>query len=95
LSRKRAAELAERLGSMEKILGPTLSSLGGTATTVRLASHVGWQPAADAMFGSAQRVDVLISQMLGITAGNAQPSALLAALNELHANLDDCQKALQ
>jgi len=95
LSRKRAAELAERLGSMEKILVPTLSSLGGTATTVRPASHVGWQPAADAMFGSAQRVDVLISQMLGITAGNAQASDLMAALTELHANLDDCQKALK
>jgi hypothetical protein len=36
--------------------------------------------------------------MLGMTAGkastNALPSDLLAALSELHANLDDCRKFL-
>jgi anti-sigma factor RsiW len=95
LSRKRAAELAEKIVSMESILVPTLSSLGGTAATSHPASHASWQSAADDLSSSAQRVDKLISQMLGMTPGNARPSDLMTALNELHANLDDCQKALK
>jgi hypothetical protein len=44
-------------------------------------------------------VEVLVSQMLGMTQGNASsnalPSDLMAALQELQGNLDDCQKFLQ
>jgi anti-sigma factor RsiW len=95
LSRKRAAEVAGEIGSLEKILIPTLSSLGGTAATSHTANHTSWQSAADDLSNSAHQVDVLISQMLGMAAGNARPSDLMTALNEFHANLDDCQKALK
>jgi hypothetical protein len=58
-----------------------------------------WQPAAEEVYRSAQRVDVLISQMLGVTAGKAStsalPSDLMAALQDLRVNLDACQKALK
>ena len=99
LSRKHAAALAEKLGGMEKMLRPALSSLGGAASAAHPAAHASWQPAADDVFRSARRVEVLISQMLGMTqasaSNNAVPSDLNAALSELHANLDDCLKSLQ
>jgi hypothetical protein len=100
LSRKHTAALAEKVGSMEQILVPTLSSLGGTAASVPPAGGPAvWQPAAEEVYRSAQRVDVLISQMLGVTAGKAStsalPSDLMAALQDLRVNLDACQKALK
>ena len=100
LSRKHAAVLAEKVGSMERILVPTLSSLGGTAASVHPAGGAAaWQPAAEDLYRSAQRVDVLVSQMLGVTAGTASTSALptdlMGALEDLRANLDACQKALK
>jgi hypothetical protein len=88
LSRKHTAALAEQIGGMEKILVPTLSSLGGTAASVRSAAHANWQSATEDVLLSARRVDKLISQMLGMTAGNALPSDLLSALKELRANVD-------
>jgi Putative zinc-finger len=99
LSRKHAGALAEKLDGMEKMLAPTLTSLGGTAPTSHPPTHSNWQPAADDVFRSARRVEVLISQVLGMTQASAPantlPSDLLAAMNELRANLADCQKVLQ
>jgi hypothetical protein len=99
LSRKHAAALAEKVGSMDKMLVPALSSLGGAVAAAHPAAYTNWQPAAEGVFQSARRVEVLISQMLGMTqasnATNALPSDLIAAMNELRANLDGCRKALQ
>jgi len=99
LSRKHTAVLAEKIEDMEHILVPTLSSLGGTAVGVHPASHANWQPVVEDLSIDAQRVDILVSQMLGLTQGSvpttALPSDLLAALKDLHANLDDCQKLLK
>ena len=99
LSRKHTAVLAEKVGAMDKLLVPTLSSSGGTAASVSGTGHNSWQSAADDVYRSGRRVDLLISQMLGMTQGkasaNALPSDLLAALSELRADLDDCGKALR
>jgi hypothetical protein len=100
LTRKHTAVLAEKVGTMERILVPTLSSLGGTAVSVHPAgSHTAWQPAAEDVYRSARRVEVLVSQMLGMTAGKAStgalPSDLMSALQELRGNLDDCRKFLK
>ena len=99
LSRKHTAVLAEKIDAMDKILVPTLSSLGGTAASVTAAGHTSWQSATDDVFRNGRRMEVLISQMLGMTQGkastNALPSDLMAALNELRADLDDCGKALR
>ena len=99
LSRKHTAKLSEKVGSMERILVPTLSSLGGTVSIHPASGHAAWQPAAEDVYRSAHRVDVLISQMLGVTPANASssalPSDLMAALEELRVNLDDCRKALR
>jgi hypothetical protein len=95
LSRKHAAELARKIASMEKILVPTLSSLGGTAVGAHPASHAAWQPATEDVLSTWNRVDKLISQMLGMTSGNASPSDLMSALRDLRSNVEDCQKALK
>jgi len=99
LARKHTAALAEQVGNMERILVPTLSSLGGTAVTAHPASHANWQPAVADVLHSAQNLDKLISQMLGMAQASASnavlPSDLLAALKGLRGNLDDCQKLLQ
>jgi hypothetical protein len=99
LSRKHTAQLAETLGKMDRILVPTLSSLGGTSANAHSAIHADWQLAAEDTLQSARNVDRLISQMLGMTKGNistaALPSNLLAALKEFQGNLDDYQKLLK
>jgi len=98
ISRKHTAVLAEKVGGMERILVPTLSSLGGTAANVPAGGHTTWQPAADELYRNARRVDVLVSRMLGLTPGDASasslPSDLMAALKDLRGNLDECQKLL-
>jgi len=95
LSRKHIAVLAEKVGGMERILMPALASIGGTAAAVHPAAHASWQPAAEDLLRSARRVDVLVSQILGMTPGNAVPTELMAALQELRANVDDCQRILK
>jgi len=103
LSRKHTAVLAEKVSGMERMLVPALSSLGGTAGSVRPAVHAAWQPAAEDVYGSARRVDVLVAQMLGMTPGvapgavstSALPSELLAALKDLEANVAACDHFLQ
>jgi anti-sigma factor RsiW len=98
MSRKHTAVLAEKVNSMEHLLVPTLSSLGGTAASVRPAAHPAWQPAAEDVYRNARRVEVLVSQMLGMTpgasSGSALPTELMAALKDLQGNLDDCQRFL-
>jgi hypothetical protein len=100
LSRKHTAVLAAKVSGMERILVPTLSALGGTAAGAHPAiAYTTLQPAADDVYRSARRVEVLVSQLLGMTpaagAASALPSDLLAALKDLQANLDGCQKFLQ
>ena len=95
LSRKHAADLAGKISAMDKILVPTLASLGGTASTIHPAAHATWQPAANDVLQSANQVEHLVSRLLGMTPGNATPSELMTALSELRANVDDCQKTLR
>ena len=98
LSRKHTAEFAQKLGEMELLLKPVLTSLGGTPAGVPAVAHSAWQPAAEDVYAGAMRVDRLVNQMLGTSssdvAANALPSQLLTALKELRGNLDDCQKLL-
>lgn len=99
LTRKHTAALAERVGELDRLLNPALASLGGTAAAVPNVSHANWQAASEAMQKNAQKVDVLVSQMLGLTSANAGsmntlPSDLLVSLQSLHKNLEDCQKSL-
>jgi len=64
-----------------------------------VAVHATWQPAAEDAYRHASRVEVLISQMLGMTPSSASstalPSELRAALDDLQGDLKDCQRLLE
>jgi hypothetical protein len=100
LSRKHTDELAKELSSMERILVPTLSSLGGSPVSVRPAAvHASWQPASEDVYQEARRMDRLVSQILGMAPGSASVGAtssdLLATLKDLDGDLKDCRQFLQ
>ena len=94
LTRKHAAALAEKIGGMERAMVPALTSLGAHRRIYTAAAH-GLGAGREDGFRSAGRVDVLGSQLLGMTPGSAVPSDLIAAMKELEANLQDCQKLLK
>jgi len=98
LSREHAAVLSQKVSTLESLLLPTLSSLGGTAALVHAAPHAAWQPAVEDLFRSSSRVDKLVSVMLGMTPSEGStsslPTDLLSALKDLQSNLDDCQRLI-
>ena len=98
LSRKHAAVLSQEVSTLENLLLPTLSSLGGTAASVHAAPHDAWQLAVEDLFRSSTRVDKLVSVMLGMTPSDGStaslPTDLLSALTDLQSNLDDCQRLI-
>lgn len=98
LSREHAAVLSQKVSTLESLLLPTLSSLGGTAALAHAAPHETWQPAVEDLFRSSTRVDKLVSIMLGMTPSEGStaslPTDLLSALKDLQSNLDDCQRLI-
>jgi hypothetical protein len=90
--------LAQKVSTLESLLLPTLSSLGGTAALVHAAPHDTWQPAVEDLFRSSARVDKLVSIMLGMTPSEGStaslPADLLSALKDLQTDLDDCQRLI-
>ena len=99
LSRKHIAVLAEKVSGMERLLDSPLSSLGATAGATRATDRAGWQAASEDTYRSARRVEVLLSQLFGMTPEKASagtlPSDLMSAMKELQADVDDCQKFLK
>jgi len=95
LSRDHAAVLSEKVSTLESLLLPTLSSLGGAPALVHTAPQAEWQSAAGDVFKSSARVDKLVSIMLGMTPSDGStsslPTDLLSALKDLRSNLDTCQ----
>ena len=98
LSREHAAVLSQKVSTLESLLLPTLSSLGGTAALVHAAPHAAWQSAVEDLFRSSTRVDKSVSIMLGMTPSDGStaslPTDLLSALKDLQSNLDDCQRLI-
>ena len=98
LSREHTAVLSQKVSTLENLLLPTLSSLGGTAALVHATPHAAWQPAVEDLFRSSARVDKLVSIMLGMTPSDGStsslPTELLSALKDLQSNLDDCQRLI-
>jgi anti-sigma factor RsiW len=98
LSREHAAVLSQKVSTLESLLLPTLSSLGGTAALAQAAPHAAWQAAVEDLFRSSTRVDKLVSIMLGMTPSDGStaslPTDLLSAMKDLQSNLDDCQRLI-
>jgi hypothetical protein len=100
LARNHAAQFTSGIEGLHRTLAPVLVALGGTTAQGRPAnSHVAWQAAAEDAFRSGRRVELLLSQLLGVAADTAGarnlPSDLLAAMADLRADLDDCQRNLR
>jgi hypothetical protein len=99
MAREHAAALTEKLTAIEHNLVPILTSLGASAPAHSVTGHTTWQAAAEDLSRTSRRVDVLLSATLGVTPAGSSPSnsppALLAALAELRADLDDCHRLLQ
>src|ERR1017187_7489688 len=76
LSREHAAVLSQKVSTLESLLLPTLSSLGGTAALVHAAPHAAWQSAVEDLFHSSTRVDKSVSIMLGMTPSDGSTASL-------------------
>lgn len=101
LARDHIANFVSRIDALHRTLAPVLVSLGGVtpAQGRPASSHAAWQPAAEDAFRAGRRFEVLLSQLLGVAPetviGQNLPSELLAAMADLRADLDDCQRALR
>jgi len=99
LGREHVAALARQSGGMDAALSRTLAALGGAAPTgeIRLESAA-WQPASEELLSAARRVETVLAVLFGMAppenpADNI-PSQLLAALAQLRASQEHCQRLL-
>jgi hypothetical protein len=99
LGREHVAALAKQSSEMDAALSRVLAGLGGTAAPggVRLESAA-WQPASEELLSAARRVETVLAVLLGMAApenpADHTPSQLLAALAQLEASLEHCQRLL-
>ena len=97
IARENAAVLADLAGRMSRTLKPVLTGLGGQTATPSPLVVDAWQPAAEDLVLTAQRVERRLSVMLGAAPadGAAFPaSALLADLDRLQSDIVICQRLL-
>ena len=99
LGREHIAALARQSGEMDAALGRVLVALGGAAAPgeVRLESAA-WQSASEELLSAARRVETVLAVLLGMAApdnpADHTPSQLLAALAQLRASQEHCQRLL-
>lgn len=99
LRREHVAALARQSGEMDAALSRVLISLGGTAVPgeVHLESAA-WQPASEELLSAARRIETLLAVLLGMAPADNPadhtPSLLLAALAQLRASQEHCQRLL-
>ena len=99
LWRDHLAAFAKESGQMEAALTPLLRSLGGTVAPLDVRSEpAAWQPATEELVGAARRVETLLAVLLGMAPpenpADDTPSQLLAALAQLRASQEHCQRLL-
>jgi anti-sigma factor RsiW len=99
MAREHAAAMLRHVESIDGAMTPMLTALGGSASAARAGKPDGtWQTSAENAFRAARRVEVLLSVVWGATPGDSGaadlPSALLTALQQLKAELEDCQRLL-
>ena len=99
LWRDHLAAFAKESGQMEATLTPLLRSLGGTAAPPDVRSEpAAWQAASEELLSAARRVETVLAVLLGMAAQENPaadtPSQLLAALAQLRASQEHCQRLL-
>jgi anti-sigma factor RsiW len=99
LWRDHLAAFAKESGQIEATLTPLLRSLGGTVAPLDVRSEpAGWQSATEELVSAARRVETVLAVLLGMAAPDNPaadtPSQLLAALAQLRASQEHCQRLL-
>ena len=96
IAEEHLAAMASQLTAIQRVLGPVLASLGAPPAHPAVAASGAWQPAAEQLFRSSRRVEVLLSVLLGMAPpqgpGAGAPAQLAEAIAEMRADLDQCQK---
>ena len=99
MGREHVAALARQSAEMDAALSRVLVALGGIAAPgeVRLESAA-WQPASEELLSAARRVETFLAVLLGMATpenpADHTPSQLLAALAQLRATQEHCQRLL-
>jgi hypothetical protein len=91
--------LGNDVRGIEGALAPILAGLGAQLPQAPAAGRFdAWQPAAQDLLREAQRVELLMSVLMGVApaerAGGDVPSELRAALRDLSTGLERCQELL-
>jgi hypothetical protein len=99
LWRDHLVAFAKESGQIEASLTPLLRSLGGTVAPLDVRSEpAAWQPASEELLSAARRVETVLAVLLGMAApdnpADHTPSQLLAALAQLRASQEHCQRLL-
>ena len=86
LARQHLSVLAAQVDDLHRTLAPVLVSLGGRTAQGRPANARAWQPAAEDLFRSSRRLELLLSTLLGATREGASanlPTDVLAAFADV------------
>jgi len=97
MARSHVTVLSANLSSLQRLLTPVLTSLGGTAPRRNPSASTTWQASSDDLVRASHRVQVLVSVLLGVAPGQSTadlPSDVLNAVAEFRADLDRCQQLL-
>jgi len=98
MARDDTTALLREASGMERALVPILTAMGGTAGGGQAGSQSAWEPAAEELFQSSRRVEVLVSVLLGAARSDGStdllPSELLSAMRDLRAKADRCRQLL-
>jgi hypothetical protein len=98
LARQHTTALMAEMNGMYRALSPALVALGASQAKRPVSTAAGWQPAAEDVLRDSRRVEVLLSILTGVAAGQtseaALPGEMLNAFAELRASLDRCQHLL-
>jgi hypothetical protein len=88
--------LAAQAESIDHALAPALKAMGPTAPPGGSAAVQSWQEAAEELFRSARRVEVLLTELLGASRrdGAGSPGELASSMTSLRNAIEACRTAL-
>lgn len=94
MAREHLDSLNAQVTAMSRLLNPVLTGLGGATAKPIAHEASAWQPASEDLFRASRRVEVLLSQLLGLATPQSSttqlPSLLATALGELRTEIDEC-----
>jgi len=98
MAKEHLMALAAQEAQIAAALEPVLKGLGGSLSQppVTKSAASAWQPRAADLFNEAHRVEMQLSELLGVApsgkSGAELPTQLLTALRDLRTGLEQCEK---